>query len=110
MAYIVWPLIGIVIAVVEGAGPRRRPFRPDSQIILRYAVGRPRPHHASRGCPRDHLPIREPSATARRSRCRPEVRARVAMYGRDGSGCGRGRLRAYRMIMFSAVTGPPRSR
>jgi uncharacterized membrane protein YeaQ/YmgE (transglycosylase-associated protein family) len=30
MNYIVWALIGSVIAVVAGAGPRRRAFRPNA--------------------------------------------------------------------------------
>ena len=30
MNYVVWALIGCVIAVVAGAGPRRRAFRPNA--------------------------------------------------------------------------------
>lgn len=30
MAYIIWPLIGIVIATLLGAGSRRRAFRPNA--------------------------------------------------------------------------------
>ena len=34
MAYIIWPLIGVVIAALVGAGPRRRPFRPNANASL----------------------------------------------------------------------------
>ena len=30
MAYIIWPLIGIVVAALLGAGSRRRSFRPNA--------------------------------------------------------------------------------
>jgi len=30
MSYIIWPMIGAVIAVVAGAGPRRRAYRPNA--------------------------------------------------------------------------------
>jgi uncharacterized membrane protein YeaQ/YmgE (transglycosylase-associated protein family) len=30
MAYIIWPLIGIVVATVMGTGLRRRAFRPNA--------------------------------------------------------------------------------
>jgi hypothetical protein len=30
MAYIIWPLIGIVVAALLGAGPRRRAFHPNA--------------------------------------------------------------------------------
>jgi hypothetical protein len=34
MAYIIWPLIGIVIATVFGVGTRRRAFRPNANASL----------------------------------------------------------------------------
>jgi hypothetical protein len=34
MAYIIWLMIGVLIAVVVGAGPRRRPFRPNANASL----------------------------------------------------------------------------
>ena len=34
MAYIIWPIIGVVIAVLAGAGPHRRPFRPNANASL----------------------------------------------------------------------------
>jgi hypothetical protein len=34
MAYFIWPMIGVVIAVLVGAGPRRRPFRPNANASL----------------------------------------------------------------------------
>jgi hypothetical protein len=34
MAYIIWPMIGVVIAVLIGAGPRRRLFRPNANGAL----------------------------------------------------------------------------
>ena len=34
MAYIIWAMIGVVIAVLMGAGPRRRPFRPNANAAL----------------------------------------------------------------------------
>src|SRR5262245_25495439 len=30
MAYLIWPMIGVIVAVVMGAGPRRRPDRPNT--------------------------------------------------------------------------------
>lgn len=34
VSYIVWALLGIVIAVLIGAGPRRRAFRPNANAAL----------------------------------------------------------------------------
>jgi uncharacterized membrane protein YeaQ/YmgE (transglycosylase-associated protein family) len=34
MSYIIWPMIGAVIAVVAGAGPRRRAYRPNANAAL----------------------------------------------------------------------------
>jgi hypothetical protein len=34
MAYIIWPLIGVVVAVLVGAGTRRRAFRPNANAAL----------------------------------------------------------------------------
>ena len=34
MAYIIWPLIGIVVAMVIGAGSRRRAFHPNANASL----------------------------------------------------------------------------
>jgi uncharacterized membrane protein YeaQ/YmgE (transglycosylase-associated protein family) len=34
MSYIVWPMIGAVIAVVFGAGPRRRAYRPNANSAI----------------------------------------------------------------------------
>jgi len=30
MAYLIWPMIGVIVAVFMGAGPRRRPDRPNT--------------------------------------------------------------------------------
>lgn len=30
MAYIIWPLIGVLIAALIGAGPRRQAYRPNA--------------------------------------------------------------------------------
>ena len=30
MAYIIWPLIGVLVSVLIGAGPRRRAYRPNA--------------------------------------------------------------------------------
>jgi hypothetical protein len=34
MHYIIWVMIGVVIAVLVGAGPRRRLFRPNANASL----------------------------------------------------------------------------
>jgi uncharacterized membrane protein YeaQ/YmgE (transglycosylase-associated protein family) len=34
MSYIIWPMIGAVIAVVVGAGPRRRAYRPNANASV----------------------------------------------------------------------------
>lgn len=34
MAYIVWPIIGLVVATFVGAGPRRRAYRPNANGSL----------------------------------------------------------------------------
>jgi uncharacterized membrane protein YeaQ/YmgE (transglycosylase-associated protein family) len=34
MSYIIWPMIGAVIAIVVGAGPRRRAYRPNANSAL----------------------------------------------------------------------------
>jgi uncharacterized membrane protein YeaQ/YmgE (transglycosylase-associated protein family) len=34
MSYIIWPMIGAVIAVVVGAGPRRRAYRPNANSAI----------------------------------------------------------------------------
>ena len=34
MIYIIWPMIGVVIAVVVGAGPRRRAYRPNANAAI----------------------------------------------------------------------------
>ncbi|MEN9933809.1 MAG: hypothetical protein RLZZ387_388 [Chloroflexota bacterium] len=34
MAYIVWPLIGVAVAIVFGAGPRRHAYRPNANGSL----------------------------------------------------------------------------
>ena len=40
MSYIIWPMIGAVVAVVVGAGPRRRAYRPNANSsILAGAFG-----------------------------------------------------------------------
>ena len=40
MSYLIWPMIGAVIAVLVGAGPRRRAYRPNANsAILAGAFG-----------------------------------------------------------------------
>jgi uncharacterized membrane protein YeaQ/YmgE (transglycosylase-associated protein family) len=40
MSYIIWPMIGAVVAVIFGAGPRRRAYRPNANAaILAGAFG-----------------------------------------------------------------------
>ena len=40
MSYIIWPMIGAVVAVIVGAGPRRRAYRPNANAaILAGAFG-----------------------------------------------------------------------
>ena len=40
MSYLIWPMIGAVIAVLAGAGPRRRAYRPNANsAILAGAFG-----------------------------------------------------------------------
>lgn len=40
MAYIIWPLIGILVSALMGVGPRRRAYRPDaSAAFLAGAFG-----------------------------------------------------------------------
>jgi uncharacterized membrane protein YeaQ/YmgE (transglycosylase-associated protein family) len=40
MSYLIWPMIGALIAVVFGAGPRRRAYRPNANSsILAGAFG-----------------------------------------------------------------------
>ena len=34
MSYIIWPMIGVVIAVAVGAGPRRRAYRPNANAAI----------------------------------------------------------------------------
>ena len=34
MSYIIWPMIGAVVAVLVGAGPRRRAYRPNANSAL----------------------------------------------------------------------------
>jgi hypothetical protein len=34
MNYIVWGLVGVVVALIVGAGPRRRAFRPNANASL----------------------------------------------------------------------------
>jgi uncharacterized membrane protein YeaQ/YmgE (transglycosylase-associated protein family) len=34
MSYIIWPMIGAVIAVIAGAGPRRRAYRPNANSAI----------------------------------------------------------------------------
>jgi uncharacterized membrane protein YeaQ/YmgE (transglycosylase-associated protein family) len=34
MAYIIWPLIGVLISVLIGAGPRRRAYSPNANSAL----------------------------------------------------------------------------
>src|SRR5512145_3321110 len=34
MGYIIWPLIGVMVAMVIGAGPRRRAYRPNANSAL----------------------------------------------------------------------------
>lgn len=34
MTYIIWTLIGVVIAVVFGVGPRRRAYRPNANASI----------------------------------------------------------------------------
>ena len=34
MAYIVWPILGLVVALFVGAGPRRRAYRPNANGSL----------------------------------------------------------------------------
>jgi len=34
MSYIIWPMIGAVIAAVVGAGPRRRAYRPNANSAI----------------------------------------------------------------------------
>ena len=34
MSYIIWPMLGAVIAVVVGAGPRRRAYRPNANSSI----------------------------------------------------------------------------
>lgn len=34
MAYIVWPVIGLIIAMFVGVGPRRRAYRPNANGAL----------------------------------------------------------------------------
>jgi uncharacterized membrane protein YeaQ/YmgE (transglycosylase-associated protein family) len=40
MSYLIWPMIGAVIAIFVGAGPRRRAYRPNANAaILAGAFG-----------------------------------------------------------------------
>jgi uncharacterized membrane protein YeaQ/YmgE (transglycosylase-associated protein family) len=40
MGYIIWPMIGAVVALIVGAGPRRRAYRPNANAaILAGAFG-----------------------------------------------------------------------
>jgi len=34
MSYIIWPMIGAVVAVLVGAGPRRRAYRPNANSAI----------------------------------------------------------------------------
>ena len=34
MSYIIWPMIGAVVAVLVGAGPRRRAYRPNANAAI----------------------------------------------------------------------------
>jgi hypothetical protein len=34
MGYLIWPMIGVVVAVVVGAGPRRRAYRPNANAAI----------------------------------------------------------------------------
>jgi uncharacterized membrane protein YeaQ/YmgE (transglycosylase-associated protein family) len=34
MSYLIWPMIGAVVAVVVGAGPRRRAYRPNANASV----------------------------------------------------------------------------
>ena len=34
MSYIIWPMIGAVIATLVGAGPRRRAYRPNANAAI----------------------------------------------------------------------------
>jgi uncharacterized membrane protein YeaQ/YmgE (transglycosylase-associated protein family) len=34
MSYIIWPMIGAVVAVLIGAGPRRRAYRPNANAAI----------------------------------------------------------------------------
>ena len=40
MSYLIWPMIGALVAVIVGAGPRRRAYRPNANsAILAGAFG-----------------------------------------------------------------------
>ena len=40
MSYIIWPMIGAVVAILAGAGPRRRAYRPNANAaVLAGAFG-----------------------------------------------------------------------
>ena len=34
MSYIIWPMIGAVVAVIFGVGPRRRAYRPNANASV----------------------------------------------------------------------------
>ena len=34
MSFIIWPMIGAVVAVLVGAGPRRRAYRPNANSAI----------------------------------------------------------------------------
>ncbi len=34
MSYIIWPMIGAIVAVIFGAGPRRRAYRPNANSAV----------------------------------------------------------------------------
>jgi uncharacterized membrane protein YeaQ/YmgE (transglycosylase-associated protein family) len=34
MSYLIWPMIGALVAVIVGAGPRRRAYRPNANSAI----------------------------------------------------------------------------